>query len=395
MSVFRQHKSSSDRSATDRRRHRDKIEKAIKDGIHDIVSDESIIGKDGKKKIKIPVRGIKEYRFIFSDGPQSKRAASAPGKDVQKGQVVGKKQVEQQGQGNQPGPGGNQPGEEYYEVEITLEDLAKYLFDDLELPELEKKKLRNVTEVKPKRKGHRPQGIRVRLSKRETLKNKIKRQSAMQRSGAYDPEEDERFPFHEKDLKYRHVVNKPKENSSAVVFFLMDVSGSMSTTKRYLARSFFFLVYQFLRHKYENVEIVFISHDTEAREVNEDDFFHKTTWGGTMISSALEMMSDIVEKRYHPSHWNIYGFHCSDGDNWSEDVEPTVMWTRKLIDLCQVYSYCEISPSTETWRNGSSVMYDQYMSLVQKKFRIVSIDDKSDIWTAFKSIFGGKALKND
>ena len=133
MSIFREHKSIADRSASDRRRHKQKIEKAIRDGVHHIVSEESIIGQDGKKKIKIPVRGIKEYRFIYGDNSSSKKVGSAPGKDIKKGQVVGEADQQQQAPGGQAG---DEKGEEFYEVEITLEELTYYLFNDLELPDL-------------------------------------------------------------------------------------------------------------------------------------------------------------------------------------------------------------------------------------------------------------------
>ena len=139
MSTFRKHDTVADRSSSDRRRHKQKIEKAIREGVHNIVAEESIIGSDGKKKIKIPVRGIKEYRFVYGDNG-NKKVGSAPGVDnVKRGAQVGKARKK----GKKPGKGdqaGDQAGEEFYEVEITLEELAAYLFDSLELPDLEKKK---------------------------------------------------------------------------------------------------------------------------------------------------------------------------------------------------------------------------------------------------------------
>ena len=129
-------------------------------------------------------------------------------------------------------------GEEKYEVEITLEELAEYLFSDLELPDLEKKKFRYLEESVQKRKGYRFEGIRPRLSKKETLKRKIRRKKKAIKSGTYDPESDERFPFHKDDMKYHHMKPTPKENTSAVVFLLMDVSGSMTPTKKFIARRF-------------------------------------------------------------------------------------------------------------------------------------------------------------
>ena len=200
MSTFRKHKSIADRSATDRSRHKQKIEKALKEGIRDIVAEESIIGQDGKKKVRIPVKGIKEYQFIYGDN--SKKVGSAPGKDIHRDQKIaedkdGKKP------GNKPG---DKPGEEFYDVEITLEELAEYLFSDLELPDLDKKKFKFLSSDTFKRKGFRPKGIQPRLSKKETLKQKIRRKKMAQKAGTYNKEEDERFPFHEDDLRYKKLV---------------------------------------------------------------------------------------------------------------------------------------------------------------------------------------------
>ena len=272
MSIFKKHNTNADRSATDRRRHKEKIEKAIKEGIHDIVAEESIIGQSGKKKIKIPVRGIKEYQFVFGRNQGSKGVGSAQGQDIKKGQKIqdGKKQ---QGRGGKPNKPGNEKGEEFYDVEISLDELARYLFDDLNLPDLAKKSNNSVTAEQIKRKGYRPKGIRARLSKKETLKNKIRRQKQAVKNGTYDPDSGERFPFHDDDLKYKHIEVKHKPITNAVIFFIMDVSGSMGKSKKFLARSFFFLLYQFIRYRYDKTEIVFISHTLEAKETNEDEFF--------------------------------------------------------------------------------------------------------------------------
>src|SRR5210317_2144932 len=216
MSIFKKHETIADRSASDRRRHKQKIEKAIKEGIHDIVAEESIIGQDGKKKIKIPVRGIKEYQFIFDQGNGSKGVGSAQGQDIQKGQVVRQPKQKGQGQGGKPDKPGNNKGEEYYDVEISLDELAHYLFDDLKLPDLAKKDSANILSEKIKRKGYRSKGIRARLSKKETLKNKIRRQKSAERNGTYDPDSGERFRFHEDDLKYKHIDVKKKPITNAV-----------------------------------------------------------------------------------------------------------------------------------------------------------------------------------
>ena len=385
MSVFRTHKTIADRSASDRSRHKKKIEKAIKEGIHDIVAEESIIGQDGKKKIRIPVRGIKQYRFVYGNGNGSKGVGSAQGKDIKKGQVIKKGQQQGQAQGNQPG---KEKGEEYYDVEVTLDELAKYLFEDLNLPDLDKKHSDSVYAERIKRKGYRSKGIRVRLSKKETLKNKIRRQKRSEKNKTYDPESGERFPFHADDLKYKHIDVKKKPVTNAVIFFIMDVSGSMGKSKKFLARSFFFLLYQFIRYKYETVELVFISHTTEGKEVSEDDFFKKASTGGTYISSGLTKELEIVEKRYPKSAWNIYSFHCSDGENWREDNPVAIESMKKVIDLSQMSAYIQINPVGDTIYGEE--MTKVFLPLECDKFKLIKITQKEDIWPQFTKLFGGK-----
>ena len=389
MSIFKEHKTIADRSASDRSRHKKKIEKAIREGIHDIVADESIIGQDGKKKIKIPVKGIKEYRFVYGDNDTNKQVGSAPGKNIRKGQQIGKADKPGPAQGDKPG---KDSGEEYYDVEISLEELAAYLFDSLNLPDLEKKRFTNIIGEKMKRHGYRNQGIRPRLDKKETLTRKLRRKNAAKRAGTYDESDEERFPFHENDLRYKFITETPKENSNAVIFFMMDVSGSMGTQKKFIARSFFFLLYQFLRYKYDKIDVVFIAHTTEAKEVSEEEFFSRGQSGGTFVSSAPELAIDIMNKRYHPSSWNIYAFHGSDGDNWSEDNEKALDFTQKLKDKSQMYGFIEIKPAGGqewvSWSGGNTMM-NVYTPLVDNKFKTMLLQSKDDIWPAFVRLFGG------
>jgi len=409
MSVFRKHKSIVDRAASDRTRHKKKIDKAIKESIKDVVAEESIIGQNGKKKIRIPVRGIKEYRFVYGNNENNKTVGSGGGHRVKRGQKIGKKRGSQ-GQGQGTGKASDQRGEEYYDVEVSLEELAEYLFADLELPDLEKKQFRFVSQESIKRQGYRFKGIRPRLSKKETLKRKIRRQKMAEKVGTYDPESDERFPFHKDDLKYHHIKPKTKENSAAVIFFLMDVSGSMSMDRKFLARSFFFLLYQFLNHKYEKVDVVFISHSTTANRVTEDDFFKVGTYGGTIISSCLNLELETIEKEYHPNSWNIYSFYCGDGENWTSDNEISLDLFRQIKDVSQLTAYCEInehygnfaedgepmSPTGYPWPNFSAWKNEELENLWSKltpicdaKFKKVMIGQTEHIWKSFNKLFGG------
>tara|TARA_R110002020_G_scaffold78132_4_gene196684 strand:+ start:2887 stop:4131 length:1245 start_codon:yes stop_codon:yes gene_type:complete len=412
MSVFRKHKSIVDRASSDRARHKKKIDKAIKESIKDVIAEESIIGQNGKKKIRVPVRGLKEYRFVYGDNQNNKTVGSGGDHNVKRGQKIGKKRAEKaKGQGS--GRASDQKGDEYYDVEVTLEELAEYLFNDLELPDLEKKQFRFIAHETIKRKGYRFKGIRPRLSKKETLKRKIRRQKMAEKAGTYDPESDERFPFHKDDLKYHHIKPKIKENSTAVIFFLMDVSGSMSQERKFLARSFFFLLYQFLNHKYEQVEVVFISHSTYADRVSEDDFFKVGTSGGTIISSCLELELDVIEKEYHPNSWNIYSFYCGDGENWSSDNEKCIDLFKNIKEKSQLTGYCEINEhykgladeidqedpfygtpwgTFSAWKNEEmDNLWTKLNPICDQEFKRVMIGQPEHIWRAFHSLFGGKA----
>ncbi len=410
MSVFRKHKSIVDRAASDRMRHKKKIDRAIKDSIKDVVAEESIIGQNGKKKIRIPVRGLKEWRFIYGNNENNKTVGSGGQHGLKRGQKIGQKRAKQ-GQGQGTGKAGDKKGDQYYDVEVSLEELAEYLFADMELPDLEKKQFRFITEETIKRKGYRFKGIRPRLSKKETLKRKIRRQKMAEKAGTYDPESDERFPFHKDDLKYHHIKPKAKENSAAVIFFLMDVSGSMSQDRKYLARSFFFLLYQFLNHRYERVEVVFISHSTTAERVSEDDFFKVGTYGGTIISSALKKQLEIVDKEYHPNSWNVYTFYCGDGENWSTDNEKCIDLFKQVKEISQLTAYCEINehynnfadegteaetpsgypwPSFSAWKNEElENLWSKITPICDSKLKKVMIGSTEHIWRAFKDLFGG------
>ncbi|MDK2918717.1 MAG: uncharacterized protein PWQ37_1450 [Candidatus Petromonas sp.] len=386
MGVFREIDSSgSDRASGDRRRHRKLVEDSIKKNIGGIIAEESIIGENKDKKIKIPIKGIKEYRFIY--GKNKPGVGSGKGGE-QRGDKIGSDQI-QQGQGEQQA--GNNEGEEVYETEITLEELINYLFDDLDLPYMDRKKFNEIeSEKKFKRLGYQKKGIKPRLAKKRSVIEKIKREKATQRGKDVELETDgneeerERFPFKEEDLRYYHIRNDIKRESNAVVICIMDTSSSMDISKKYIARSFYFLLYQFVRLKYVNVEVVFVSHSTVAKEVNEDEFFHRGESGGTYISSGYEKVLEIIEERYNPAIWNIYAFHCSDGDNWREDNEKAVKFAKKLCETCNLFGYGQISSSGYI---PSSTIKSEFTSKVKySNFSIVNMSRKEDIIPALKKM---------
>lgn len=381
MAIFREFRSEGrNRCAEDRRRHKELVEDAIKRNITNIIAEESIIGVSKDKKIKIPIKGLKEYQFIY--GKNKKGVGTGDGSE-KRGDKLGEEVQAAIAKGE---GAGNQEGEEIYETEITLEELINYLFDDLELPDLDRRKLGEIDAHSIHKKlGFQKKGIPPRLAKNRSLVERLKRKQ-IQKRGHEDNfnSEDERFPFKEDDLRYRRVREDHKKDFNAVIICIMDVSGSMEQTKKYLARSFYFLLYQFIKLKYANVEIVFIAHTTTAKEVTEDEFFHRGESGGTYISSGYEKALEIIETRYNPANWNIYAFHCSDGDNWPEDNKKAVDMAKKLCEVCNLFGYGEITPGV--YSTNSTIKEEFESNIKAKNFSIITIKKKEDILPGLKKL---------
>ncbi len=390
MAIFRDYTNNQidhDRSIEDRRRHRQLVEKSIKENLGDILSEESIVGESKNKKFKIPIKGIKEYQFVY--GRNSKGVATGVG-DEQRGDKIGngKKQLAQGNQG-----AGNEEGDDVYETEITLEELMDYISEDLNLPNLDEKKYSEiVTETSGKKRGYQLHGIRPRLAKKKTVMSKIARKQGKKRAlREMDKEEDiERFPFREDDLRYYRVKMKPRKESNAVMIFIMDASGSMDVTKKYLARSYFFVLATFLKRKYNNIAFEFIYHTTVAKRVDEYEFFHKSESGGTYISSGINEALKVIEEKYPVTAWNIYSIYASDGDNWSEDNERAIEAVKKICEVSNMFGYAELLPSTYT-----TTMYHKFKKEIDNpKFVPVIIKEKKDLWDALK-IMLRKELKEE
>lgn len=385
MAIFRESTGGSGRAGEDRRRHHELVEESIKKNIGKIIAEESIIGQSRNKKIKIPIRGLKEYQFIY--GKNRSGVGSGSGGE-ERGDILDPGEKEK-GKSHEQGAG-NEAGEDIYETEITLDELINYLFDELNLPFMERKRFAEIESANShKFSGYQQKGPPPRLAKKKAVIEKLKRRQGIKRVDDCDnpkelensqTEPDERFPFREEDLRFRRIREEHKPESNAVVICIMDTSGSMDQTKKYLARSFYFLLYQFVRLKYSQVEVVFIAHSTEAKEVNENEFFHKAESGGTYISSGYEKALEIIEDRYSPANWNIYAFHCSDGDNWEEDNQKMIGFAKKLCEVCNLFGYGEIMTYS------SSVQRILTREISSSNFAMVNIKDRDDIWPALRNM---------
>ncbi|WP_097027098.1 sporulation protein YhbH [Clostridium peptidivorans] len=370
-----------DRTAEDRRRHQKLVEDSIKKNLVDILSEESLIGQNSQKKIKIPIKGIKEYQFVY--GKNTSGVGSGDGSE-KRGDVIGsEKEGNAKGKGNKGA--GNEEGEDIFETEITLEDIFQYIFDDLELPNLKKKKISEILmEGSKKKSGYQRNGIPPRLAKKRTVVEKLKRKQGMKRALRENNENAviERFPFKKDDIRYYRVKPRMKKEYNAVVICIMDTSASMDQTKKYLARSFFFMLYSFIKMKYEKVQVEFIAHSTVGKIVTEDEFFHKVESGGTYVSSGYQKALELIREKYNPSTYNIYAFHASDGDNWSEDNERAIKSVNELCDVCNLFGYAEIM----TYGYSSTIKKKYSQEINRDNFAMVAMQKKEDLWNAIRDV---------
>lgn len=353
----------------DQQRHMEKVKEAIKKNLADIVAEESIIMSEGKKIVKVPIRSLQEYHFRFNQNKQ-KYVGQGDG-DTKPGDVLGSDGSSGPGKG--PGAG-SEPGVDYYETEMTVDELAELIFEDLGLPNLKEKRQQEITTDSYQFRDIRKKGIMSNVDKRKTLLESIKRNAMQGEAQNRIIPDDLRFKTWDEDIRYQ---------SNAVVIAMMDTSGSMGPFEKYIARSFFFWMVRFLRTKYQNVKIVFLAHHTEAKEVTEQEFFTKGESGGTRCSSVYRLALDVINKRYRPEDYNIYPFHFSDGDNIPSDNDSCIELVKKLLDVCNIFGYGEIEG---LYYNSSSLM-SVYKKISDPKFTSVLIKDKTGVYSALKAFF--------
>ncbi|HEX3557795.1 MAG TPA: sporulation protein YhbH [Pyrinomonadaceae bacterium] len=371
----------------DQERHKERVREAIRKNLGSIVSNEAIILSDGKRTVKVPIRSLDEYKFRF-DHRKKKHVGTGDGK-TRVGDVIARESQPGRGQGRGTGPAGQDPGADYYEAEVDIDELAALIFEDLQLPFLEDKAKQAVPARTTRFNEIRRTGVFSNLDKRRMILENIKRNAREGGAARFGGvrKEDLRFKTWEEDKRYE---------SNAVVMALMDVSGSMGEFKKYIARSFFFWMVRFLRTKYDNVEIVFISHHTEAREVSEEQFFTQGESGGTVVSSAYQLALDIIRARFRPADWNIYPFHFSDGDNYYSDNEEAVRLADEMIRTCNLFGYGEIGEEGGGgYRRSSGALLSIFNDRLKNNERFIGvrIDDKEDVYPALKQFFGRRGVE--
>ena len=276
-----------------------------------------------------------------------------------------------------PGQGkeaGDKAGKDYYEAEVSLEEVQNVLFKELELPNLQQKEMADITTEKIEFNDIRKKGLMGNIDKKRTILTAIKRNAMKGKA--------EIAPIHNDDLRFKTWDEVVKPESRAVVLAMMDTSGSMGNFEKYCARSFFFWMTRFLRSKYETVEIEFIAHHTEAKVVTEEEFFTKGESGGTICSSAYVKALELIKQKYNPVRYNIYPVHFSDGENMSMDNEKCIKLVQELMDISSMFGYGEVNQHSRY-----STLMNTYKKVDNPKFRHYVLKQKSDVYEALKSFF--------
>ena len=398
------------------RRYQDQLREAVKKavdqrGIRDIEKGEDI---------HLPRRDISEP--VFSHGSGGARELVHPGnQDYVRGDHIERPRGGGGGRGSGQA-GDSEGGEDDFVFHLTKEEFMQIFFDDLALPRMTRTQLAEMPEMKSQRAGYASSGNPSNLSVIRSMRGAIGRRVAIGSGsraelaelearlealafGPLDPAGEQernelqaqievlrlrlaRIPYLDPiDLRFRNRVRQPVPLAKAVMFCLMDVSGSMDEARKDLAKRFFILLYLFLTRHYDKIEIVFIRHHTQAQEVDEENFFRARETGGTVVSSALVLMDEIIRARYSPSDWNIYGAQASDGDNWHHDSgRCRELLTESLLPKCRYFAYVQVAEEEQN-------LWEEYARLqeVQRHFAMRKVTQAAQIYPVFRELFKSEA----
>lgn len=407
------------KSTVNRQRFLRRYKNQIKRAVSDAIGKRSITDIARGEQVSIPTKDIAEPRFSRGSGGVVERIL--PGND----EFMTGDHIKRPNSKDQEGAGGTQAsdqgeGQDEFVFELSRDEFLELYFEDLELPDLIKKELAQINTYKTIRAGVTTSGIPTNINILRSMRQATGRRMAI--GGPHKreleqleetlkqllkepvPDDIERLrleaailalkkkmdaiPFLDTlDLRYNNRMRVPAPSTQAVMFCIMDVSGSMDEPKKEIAKRFFILLYLFLTKNYQKIELVFIRHHTSAKEVSEHDFFYSRETGGTVVSSALELLDQLIRTRFSPTAWNIYVAQASDGDNWNADSPYCLELLRdKIVPQVQYFAYIEIMP-----RHHQSLweMYEQ-LTAHFPNFVIENIESIADIYPVFRTLFKRK-----
>src|SRR3954469_21482475 len=419
----------SGRSLPNRQRFLRRAKSLVQEAVRDASAKRDIRSADEGGEVSIPLHGIREPSFHLGSG--GTREHVLPGnKEYREGDEIPRPPGGGGGGGGSEGsPDGG--GEDAFRFVLSREEFLSLFLDDLELPDMAKRRLVDGTDPIWHRAGYSVSGSPANLSLPRTMRNSLSRRIALKRPKPEEvealeaeiaalegqPEHAERvltlraelerqllrarrIPYIDPiDVRYRRFEPSPRPVAQAVMFCLMDVSGSMTEDMKDLAKRFYTLLYIFLQRRYKHVEIVFIRHTHEASEVDEETFFHSRETGGTLVSTALEEMQKVVADRYPPSDWNIYAAQASDGDNAAGDSQKTArLLVDTILPACQYYAYIEVGREGEHgipgFPRGPTDLWRTYEALVTAgaPLAMKKVRHRREIFPVFRELFAKRGV---
>lgn len=415
------------KSLANRQRFMRRAKSLIRKAVHDSSADRSIKDADKGGEVSLPMDGVHEPCFRRGSSGGIRDYLLPGNKKYLEGDTIPRPQGGAGGRGSEGSPDGE--GEDDFRFALSQDEYVDLFLEDLELPDLAKRKVVDAEAHSLHRAGYAITGSPANLALGRTIRNSLSRRIALRRPKADEiarleeeietlerngdpfgelPEFRERLartlrrtsliPYIDPlDVRYKRFEAVPKPVAQAVMFCLMDVSGSMTEHMKDLAKRFYTLLYIFLKRRYKHVDVVFIRHTHQAQEVDEDTFFHSPETGGTVVSTALEEMIRVVSERYRPEDWNIYAAQASDGDNTSSDNDKTAsLLTDQILPICQYYAYLEVGREGESFPPGfarrDSDLWQTYGVICRggAPMAMRKVNHRRDIYPVFRELFQKK-----
>ncbi len=366
------------RGARDWLRHNEKVRESVKESLPELVSGPDVLTQPENRTVKVPIKFLEHYRFRISDADS--QTGVGQGEGAKPGDVLRPAAPGGRGDG---GAGTGEGGVEFV-LEFKVDDILDWLWEELELPNLEPKTADSLEHSDYVREGIDRRGPRARLDRRRTVKEAVKRRAIQTNP----------IPFTDDDLRFRQLARRPQPLTQAAVVFILDVSSSMDDASRQLAKSFFFWALQGIRRQHTRIETAFIGHTVNAWEFSEEEFFAVRATGGTEASRAFALSLDVIRERFDPSQYNVYVFYASDGDNFAADRDASREQLNELSSVCNFMGY------VETTRRSS----DRLNTEMGRLFAELSDDSpadsfalggQEDVWNAIRRFFTQQATQED
>jgi uncharacterized sporulation protein YeaH/YhbH (DUF444 family) len=422
----------SGKNLANRQRFMRRAKSLIRKAVHETSANRSIKDADQEGEVSLPAQGVHEPAFHRSPTGGIRDHLLPGNKEYVEGDTIPRPPSGAGGGGSEGSPDGE--GQDDFRFALSRDEFVDLFLEDLELPDLAKRRVVDTEAVSWHRAGYSITGSPANLALMRTVRNGLSRRIALRRPKASElealraeiaalsddgPEQTRRLELEEEltrklrrtslipyidplDVRYKRFEAMPRPVAQAVMFCLMDVSGSMTEHMKDLAKRFYVLLYIFLKRRYRHVDVVFIRHTHQAQEVDEDTFFHSPETGGTVVSTALEEMQRVIDERYNPDSWNIYAAQASDGDNTASDNDKTAaLLTDVILPVCQYYAYLEVGRDSEHFPPGfirrDSDLWQTYTTIIRSgaPMAMRKVGHRRDIYPVFRELFAKKNAQQE